>query len=46
MHRRASRTAPISEVVDVLFWMVELSLANSRSVIGVNLELAVEKLEH
>ena len=45
MHRRASRTAPISEAVDLLFWMVELSLANSRSVIGVNLELAVKKLD-
>ena len=39
MHRRASRTAPISASVDVLFWIVELSLANNLSVIGVNLEL-------
>lgn len=39
MHQRASRTAPISASVDVLFWMVELSLVNSLSVIGANLEL-------
>lgn len=41
MHRRASRTAPISGSVGVLFRMVEPSLTNSLSVIGVNLELGI-----
>ena len=41
MHRRASRTAPISVSVDGLFRIVEPSLTNSLSVIGVNLELGI-----
>ena len=43
MHRRASRTPLISDSVDALFWIMELSFTKSLSVIGVNLELEKKK---
>ena len=43
MHRRASRTPVISDSVDALFWIIELSLTKSLSVIGVNLELELKE---